>query len=147
MEIERQRQDLVPHTLLHDEFCLQSQSDACWLKLVAFSFFLDKILIAVGCGSFTRKLLLNIVVLSQKLFVWHDYKQVHLFCTLLQKPSVTQEHNMRVTENSVIHVHRTEKSVIHIDWAARPTVHGWWNIPAPTCCAPASRLVLLTVHL
>jgi hypothetical protein len=41
--------------------------------------------------------------------------------TLLQKTSVTQEHNMRVTENSFIHIDSSKKSVIHIDWAAWPT--------------------------
>jgi hypothetical protein len=33
---------------------------------------------------------------------------------LLEKPSVTQDQNMRVTENSVIHIELSEKSVIYI---------------------------------
>jgi hypothetical protein len=41
--------------------------------------------------------------------------------TLLQKPSVTQEHNMRLSENSIIHIDRLEKSIIHTDLATQPT--------------------------
>jgi hypothetical protein len=37
---------------------------------------------------------------------------------LKEKPSVTQDQVMYVTENSVIHIERLEKSVIHIDRAA-----------------------------
>jgi hypothetical protein len=41
-----------------------------------------------------------------------------LYSILSQKPSVTLQHNMLVTENSVIHGDRSEKSVIYIDWDA-----------------------------
>jgi hypothetical protein len=34
--------------------------------------------------------------------------------TLLEKPSVTQDQNMYVTENSVIHIERWENYGIHI---------------------------------
>jgi hypothetical protein len=39
-------------------------------------------------------------------------------CTLLKKPSGTQDQNTRVTENSIIHVERSEKSVNIRDWAS-----------------------------
>jgi hypothetical protein len=38
--------------------------------------------------------------------------------TLLKKPSVTQDQNTRVTENSTFHVERSEKSVNTRDWAS-----------------------------
>jgi hypothetical protein len=38
--------------------------------------------------------------------------------SLLQKPSVTQAHNIWVTENSVTHMEQSEKSAINIDQAA-----------------------------
>jgi hypothetical protein len=38
--------------------------------------------------------------------------------TLFKKPSVTQDQNTRVTENSIIHVERSEKSVNTRDWAS-----------------------------
>jgi hypothetical protein len=39
--------------------------------------------------------------------------------TLLKKPSVTQDQNMWVTENSVIHIEGSEKSANNIDRAAK----------------------------
>jgi hypothetical protein len=42
--------------------------------------------------------------------------------TLLKKPSVTQDQNTRVTENSIIHVERSEKSVNTRDWASLSTL-------------------------
>jgi hypothetical protein len=42
----------------------------------------------------------------------------HIQYTLLKKPSVTQDQNTRVTENSIIHVERSEKSVNTRDWAS-----------------------------
>jgi hypothetical protein len=65
--------------------------------------------------------------------------------TLLQKPSVTQEHIMQVTEISVIHVDRSEKSVIHIDWAARPT---WMTefSSAHMLCSCVTLVFFFTVH-
>jgi hypothetical protein len=38
--------------------------------------------------------------------------------TNIKKPSVTQDQNTRVTENSIIHVERSEKSVNTRDWAS-----------------------------
>jgi hypothetical protein len=37
---------------------------------------------------------------------------------LLKKPSVTQDQNTRVMENSIIHVERSEKSINTRDWAS-----------------------------
>jgi hypothetical protein len=41
-----------------------------------------------------------------------------LAMSLLKKPSVTQDQNMWVTENSGIHIEGSEKSAYYIDWAA-----------------------------
>jgi hypothetical protein len=37
---------------------------------------------------------------------------------MLQKPSMTQAHNIWVLENAVIHIEQSEKSAINIDQAA-----------------------------
>jgi hypothetical protein len=39
--------------------------------------------------------------------------------TLLEKPSVTQDHNTRVTENSVIHIDREAQSLVLTDFSDR----------------------------
>jgi hypothetical protein len=44
---------------------------------------------------------------------------VDVVTTLLKKPSVTQDQNTRVAENSIIHVERSEKSVNTRDWASQ----------------------------
>jgi hypothetical protein len=38
-------------------------------------------------------------------------------CTLLEKPSVTQDHNTRVTENSVTHIDREAQSLVLTDFS------------------------------
>jgi hypothetical protein len=43
---------------------------------------------------------------------------------LLEKPSVTQDHNTSVTENSIIHEEQSEKSVNIRDWTSLSTVYG-----------------------
>jgi hypothetical protein len=63
-------------------------------------------------------------------------------CTVKKKPSVTQDQNTMVTENSIIHIERLEKSVNTRDWA-----YWWRNFSSPLCCGPASRLAFLTVWI
>jgi hypothetical protein len=41
--------------------------------------------------------------------------------TLLEKPSVTQDHNTRVTENSVTHIDREAQSLLLTDFSDRST--------------------------
>jgi hypothetical protein len=41
--------------------------------------------------------------------------------TLLEKPSVTQDHNTRVTENFVIHIDREPQSLVLTDFSDRST--------------------------
>jgi hypothetical protein len=41
--------------------------------------------------------------------------------TLLEKPSVTQDHNIRVTENSDTHIDRGAQSLVLTDFSDRPT--------------------------
>jgi hypothetical protein len=45
-------------------------------------------------------------------------RKVDIIYHTVKKPSVTQDQNTRVTENSIIHVERSEKSVNTRDWAS-----------------------------
>jgi hypothetical protein len=44
-----------------------------------------------------------------------------LTSTLLEKPSVTQDHNTRVTENSVTYIDREAQSLVLTDFSDRST--------------------------
>jgi hypothetical protein len=77
-------------------------------------------------------------------FFKHEYWCLRTY-TLLKKPSMTQNQNMWVTENSVIHIEGSEKSANNIDRAAQSMKLA--EFPSPTCFGPASRLAFLTVHV
>jgi hypothetical protein len=70
-------------------------------------------------------------LLLKNVLIKHDYKRscidllkIKSTYTVKKKPSVTQDQNTRVMENSTIQVERSEKSVNTRDWASLSTVYG-----------------------
>jgi hypothetical protein len=63
------------------------------------------------------------VFLDEKLYKDYDFITFadRLKSALLEKPSVTQDHNTRVTENSVTHIDREAQSLVLTDFSDRST--------------------------